>query len=128
MILRPGDTWIYAIEAVGLDLVKIGRANDVKSRMRELQVGAPVELRLLASRVAIWSDEGALHRRFEKSWRRGEWFSLNEIRDDLLDYFFIAHRVDEETFRVMCEFGRKEDEPAVALRRVPSRWFTTDYK
>lgn len=55
--------------------VKVGYAVDVKSRLRELQIGSPFRLRVLAvypeaSPLLEKVFHGALH----KLWVRGEWF------------------------------------------------------
>ena len=66
---------IYAIEACGLDLVKIGKSNKPKSRLGSFKTSSPVPLRLLA--VADWHDtqERLIHQIFHPWRRSGEWFA-----------------------------------------------------
>lgn len=73
---------IYFIEAVGLDMIKIGyTARWVSQRLRELQTTSPHELRLLHAFDGGPGDERAAHVRFAKHHHRGEWFKLSdEIR------------------------------------------------
>ena len=64
--------------------VKIGRANDVSLRMKQLAVPLPYSLRLLASHrgtslyVAGYTTEKHLHREFSADRIRGEWFAASE--------------------------------------------------
>lgn len=55
--------------------IKIGFASDIRSRMRELQVGNPEELTLYAYWPGTMADEALAHKRFYLSRIRGEWFS-----------------------------------------------------
>jgi hypothetical protein len=67
------------IEAVGADLCKIGRVSHVgllAKRLRSLQTGCPHDLRIVAHRSAICSDERRLHVALASKQVRGEWFSL----------------------------------------------------
>ena len=65
---------IYAIEAVGLDRVKFGKAKDPEARFRILSTASPVPLQLII--VAPWPDfyEGVIHRAFAEERITGEWF------------------------------------------------------
>jgi len=75
--------YVYLIEAKTESMVKIGAANDVFSRLSDLQMGSFVKLDLVvAFPNSGWCQEKRLHRRFRK-WRvRGEWFRFApEIRD-----------------------------------------------
>ncbi len=70
---------VYAIEGAGTGLIKLGRAIDPAKRLRELQVGSPVQLRLLASAPeTLRRTESALHRTFASSRSHGEWFRLTD--------------------------------------------------
>ena len=46
---QPGQSHVYAIAGVGTGRIKLGRATDPADRLRQLQVGSPVPLRLLCS-------------------------------------------------------------------------------
>lgn len=54
--------------------IKIGFANNVSSRLKDLQTAARQELRLIATMHGNVSDEKSLHKRFEEDHVRGEWF------------------------------------------------------
>ena len=62
----------YFIQGHPLTPVKIGRARDVADRLRSLQTGSPITLRVL---LTLDGDrEAELHERF-REWRfQGEWF------------------------------------------------------
>lgn len=69
---------IYAIEAIGLDRVKFGRAKNPDARFRVLSTGSPVPLDLII--VAPWPDhyEGVIHRAFADERITGEWFMITK--------------------------------------------------
>lgn len=58
----------------GAGLVKIGRSVNPRARLRDLQVGSPVELKLLKTIRGGRASEIWLHLRFEAQHVRGEWF------------------------------------------------------
>jgi hypothetical protein len=71
--------YVYLIDS-GLGLYKIGHALDPWQRLRDLQVGSPVRLELLAY-AECWAEtrmghEGVLHGRLGPYWKHGEWFEL----------------------------------------------------
>lgn len=69
------------------DRVKIGYTNrDPEERLRDLQVGCPVPLRVLASFAADQCTEGQLHSLFEDSWSHGEWFKITARLLRLIGY------------------------------------------
>lgn len=65
---------VYFIQSGERGPIKIGKANDAASRMRELQVGSPARLRLLATVPGGHAMETRLHRRFSRLRVSGEWF------------------------------------------------------
>ena len=74
----------YAIEAVGRDIVKIGKTLDVERRLEELQIAAGHELALLGF---VRNDiEGEVHRQLRamRAHVRGEWFRLDEATREVL--------------------------------------------
>jgi hypothetical protein len=76
------STYIYFVEAVGQDRIKIGKADDPETRVRQLQTGSAVELRLLAVTLGQPSLEAELHAAFANDRIQGEWFrASNELRD-----------------------------------------------
>lgn len=72
---------IYFIKAG--EFVKIGYcAADPKARRAQLQVGNPVDLRLIAIKEGDMAEEAVWHRRFAHLRVRGEWFKWHDdIRD-----------------------------------------------
>lgn len=71
-------TTIYFI-GLALDdhFVKIGQANTVRTRLKELQTGNPFELKLIAAFKGHGAWESELHRAFAAYHVRGEWFLMN---------------------------------------------------
>ncbi|MGW1615192.1 GIY-YIG nuclease family protein [Streptomyces sp. NPDC002285] len=67
---------VYVIGSAASRIVKIGYSNAPEERLWFLQVGSPVELSLLASFEGSQDLEAALHRYFDASHVRGEWFDL----------------------------------------------------
>jgi hypothetical protein len=73
---RPEIT--YLIEAVGLEMVKIGKTTNIETRLGCLRSACPVEVRLLG---VCSVAEDAAHSEFNHLRVRGEWFRLTkEIR------------------------------------------------
>ena len=66
---------VYFVRADGR--VKIGKANNVDKRLRDLQTSAPHELELLAVARGGLAEEAAYHRRFVQDRLHGEWFTLS---------------------------------------------------
>jgi hypothetical protein len=84
----------------GTGQVKIGRAANTLTRLRQLQTGNPRQLRVALAlplgyeflgnmKSGEW-DEAALHRRFSRERVRGEWFRFS---DDIKQ--FIADMIAE---------------------------------
>lgn len=70
-----GATSVYFIQAIDGGPVKIGHAASIASRLKSLQTGSPVLLRVLATIPgAGQAGEAALHKRFVRSRSHGEWF------------------------------------------------------
>ena len=81
----PIPGWVYFIQGVDGGPIKIGFAADVASRLADLQVSNPYELRVL---LAVASDsplrlEKVVHGRFKAHHLRGEWFRPDQ---EILDY------------------------------------------
>jgi len=79
--MRGGTAVAYVISCRRLGLLKIGVAEDARKRLRELQVGSPLELTLEFERML--SDRGdavavceELYRRFAPRRVRGGWYRL----------------------------------------------------
>ena len=86
---------IYAIEASGLDLIKIGRAKKPLERLEMLQAGCPAKLRFIAA--VDWDNqmEWHLHQRYAASRVHGEWFKWDEDVDRFIQLIWCPY-VDEK--------------------------------
>lgn len=71
---RGRNELVYFIEAVGLDVVKIGYARDIDERLRKLAPGCPAPLRLLGVMPGGPSTEHHLHTALYSLRAHGEWF------------------------------------------------------
>ena len=77
--------FVYFVQAFGerdLIRIKIGRSRNPESRMRQLQVGSAVKLKMLGTvkcrdESHAQSIEKFAHSIFHKQRRRGEWFHLS---------------------------------------------------
>lgn len=66
---------VYFIQSGDCGPIKIGIAEDAKTRMRQMQTGCPDPLRLLGTLPGGAGREAALHRHLSAHRVRGEWFS-----------------------------------------------------
>lgn len=69
---------IYAMHAVGLNMVKFGRAKDPDARLDVLKTGCPAPLELVGYLDCGDEVERLIHECFRYSRKHGEWF----IEDD----------------------------------------------
>jgi hypothetical protein len=65
---------IYFLLAEQVNVIKIGFARHVRSRVSDLQTASPVPLILLGTMAGRQEDEQALHRRFSSLRSHREWF------------------------------------------------------
>lgn len=72
----------YIIEALGSDLVKIGRAGDCQARLKQLQTAQACELRILKDHPE--DIEAVLHGLFATARVKGEWFRYTQAIKDWL--------------------------------------------
>lgn len=70
----PTRAGIYFVQQGADGPIKIGKANNVRDRMRGLQTSNPYPLRLLGVVDGGMSEEADLHRRFADARMQGEWF------------------------------------------------------
>lgn len=79
-------SFIYMIAPSEKPPIKIGRADNVDSRLISLQVGNPAELFILARFPVPWASaqrvEREVHQRLEEKRRRGEWFDVSADEAD----------------------------------------------
>lgn len=78
-------THIYFVQGVDGGPIKIGRADDPHARLRELQVGSPVILRLCRAEIAPQNWETRLHQTFAAYRLHGEWFKPHPILANIAD-------------------------------------------
>jgi len=88
-IVRENCGYVYFMEAVGLQAVKIGAAANIDRRLGQLQVGCPAELRVLLLEEGGKARELELHREFEGFHIRGDWFRVDGAVAD-----YIAQQTD----------------------------------
>ena len=84
ILWEQADTWLYCIaEAPDLrrftvpEFVKVGRSNDVETRLAQLQTGNPRDLSVWVKFPGTASLETELHRIFRDDRQRGEWFTVS---------------------------------------------------
>lgn len=65
---------VYFIEAVGLELIKIGQTRLLDDRIRSLATGSPVPLKLIGYIAGTAARERKLHKQFARDRAHGEWF------------------------------------------------------
>lgn len=104
-------TWsfVYFIEATGLDRVKVGVARDPRKRLAELQVGSAVELRLIKAVPGDREIEYELHRRWREHRTIGEWFVLAAIAKDIEAWG--ASAIPVAKYHACNECGRPSEVP-----------------
>lgn len=109
--------YVYFFES-GDGLVKIGKANDVKSRFNQLKTACPTGLKKLGY-IGVsdpYKLEKELHQYFKEYRQSGEWFSLpdyfkNDIVHNIRMKFDENYRVDferKERDRLLFETGYSE--------------------
>lgn len=82
---------IYAIRALGTNLIKFGKAKNPQDRICTLQTGCPVDLALIA--IADWPDveERRAHIYLDSEHSRGEWFRDGDKARRLIDCMMDTH-------------------------------------
>lgn len=78
---------VYFIKAKKVNLVKVGAARNPAQRLKSLQIGSPVELKLLfVIPYGGYMIESKLHKDFKQFHNHGEWFNYTpEIRQRIKD-------------------------------------------
>lgn len=82
-IPRKYSYQVYFIQPVDGGPVKIGKSEDPRKRLREIQTGHPAKLQIVGLIDGDESLERELHRKFAHLRLEGEWFALE---NDLLEY------------------------------------------
>ena len=89
--MRTTKCFVYFIMAGKNKAIKIGNAVDIDRRIKELQIGNHLSLKLIASiecdsKAHAVEMESRFHRLFSNQKMRGEWFSgkinMNKLKID----------------------------------------------
>lgn len=76
--------YIYFIGNLDQGCVKIGYSKKVNQRLRSLQTGSPIKLKIIKKIKGNRSKERKLHKRFAHLNKHGEWFNIDkELREYL---------------------------------------------
>ncbi len=104
---------IYFIKTEKFDLVKIGHTNDIKSRIKELQVASPFKLKCIKL-ISILDRQGEsfLHRVFNTKRQSGEWFVYDSSVKNFINNLHekAEYKIDEiKDFLKNCQIPIPED-------------------
>ena len=91
--------YIYVIKNPLNETVKIGVANDVEKRIKQLQTGAGIELELIYKSMICsnaFNIEKDVHKHFEQYRTFGEWFKINPTE--------VINFLEQQTFILKSEF------------------------
>lgn len=120
---RPSGN-VYAIRAQGLPGTKIGYAKDVDSRLKCLQTGCPVPLRVVTHIPSEQSVESSLHRLLDHERIMLEWFDGPDTERIVTEMCLTREVVSETPYmnpaNVVSHFGARTIDEIVAageLRR-----------
>ena len=83
----PRTERLYVLRAVGTNLVKVGRAKDVKLRLKSLQTGCPHPLVVCLEADVSIGSETRIHRRLAHLNTTGEWFRLTDEARRVFKHF-----------------------------------------
>ncbi len=112
-VARYEDCFVYFVEAVGSNCIKIGSSAHVNLRLKDLQVACPFEMRLL-KQVACSTEftESVVHNQFTHLRQRGEWFSATQ---ELRDYIKNLHDVGENSIIIDRLFAHDSNHSILRL-------------
>ena len=81
--------FIYFIGSEGKDFnyVKIGYSKKPDNRLKQLQTGSPVKLKVLLKFEGNLNLEAKLHRKFKNSRLEGEWFRISSSLKHYLKHY-----------------------------------------
>lgn len=91
----PGRDFIYAIEALGQGLVKIGHSGSPRARLKHLSNKSPVKLKLLGYIKLHRSAERLIHQKLKASRSHGEWFHLTSETVNRAVSWIVDQKFDE---------------------------------
>ena len=111
--------------------VKIGVAEDPRSRIATLQTASPVTLKIMAIAPGSFEEERAYHALFANNHKRGEWYritpdikqAISEVRASYPDlqlprYDFGINAVEAVRLVVNTAVAMADNEPAIDVRSV----------
>lgn len=75
---------VYFVTCREANAVKIGSSLEPHGRLREIQLGCPIKLKLEAMLPGSHAEEHALHARFADDRIHGEWFRLTEMIEAII--------------------------------------------
>ena len=96
----PQVAYIYATKSPAFpDLIKIGRTNDMKTRLSQLNTGCaplPHVVVAMAPTFNMHRDEHLAHKHFAHARREGEFFAISEqeVTDYFLNHIMAQHQKD----------------------------------
>lgn len=98
--------YVYFVRAGNTGPIKIGVAVNVDNRLKTLQTGNHLELRLVAkikcrSKADAYSMERNLHKKFKGKHIRGEWFSSTIRLDQVNDFDVVTKSNIDNTHATM---------------------------
>lgn len=115
---------IYFIQMGHDGPIKIGQSDDPFGRLKDLQVGAPYKLHLVAVTKCVPNSEGDIHARFANIRLNGEWFKPDQA---LLDFIAMLRVGDmrsgvftkggQEHCRI-CGLGLSPDKEASEMEHI----------
>lgn len=104
---------VYAIGVEGNDnsLVKFGYTKILAARLRDLQIGSPVKLAIVASDFGSRSHEKAIHKRLADDRSHGEWFRRSARAIEIIQ----AMRDGRLSDLLGAESGKNKDQPHLVV-------------
>ena len=100
---------IYAIEAVGLGVVKFGMAKNPAQRLYDLPTACPVDLKLLAKApMSNWAEK-FIHEVFAEEWTRGGWFKKSPRVERFIELLVKAEK-EEHVLACCANYLQEEAE------------------
>lgn len=103
---RERDGVVYFIEAMGMDLVKIGYTTRFDQRLANILSFSPVAIRVLGELQGGPQREQEIHNLFDATRNHGEWFRKS---DALLT--FIAENCRPSPFAIVAELAGRRRPP-----------------
>lgn len=91
-----GRDVLYVIGQPGTAIVKIGVTSSLPSRLKSIQTGSPVPLRVLWWHPGSYDLESQLHRQFDDCRLHGEWFDFGVEEPEVIVELAVAQLRPEE--------------------------------